>query len=299
MTAVTCDINGVAVELKNLDKVFWPEKGLVKANLLDYYAKAGSFLIPYLKNRPFTLKRYPDGIYGKHFYQKQCPDYAPEWLQTVKITRGHKSIDYCMVNKLADLLWLVNQGCIEMHTWLTSWERPNNPDLAVFDLDPAPGASWDDVLLVARLVKQALDTLNLQGYPKTSGATGLHIYIPIRPVYDYKTVQQFTGRVSHLIATACPEKATVERSVKNRQGKVYVDYLQNGPGKTMASVYSVRPVPAATVSMPVSWEEIESSSIQPGQFTMENVISQLADRDKLFQPCLEKKQSLTEALEDI
>jgi len=287
---------GCEINLKNLDKVFWPEKKLLKADLLDYYAKAGPFLIPYLKDRPFTLKRYPDGIYGKNFYQKECPGNAPDWLQTVRVTHGKKAINYCLVNKNADLLWLINQGCIELHTWLATHINPANPDFAVFDLDPAQGASWKDVLAIAKLVGELLKELRLKDYPKTSGASGLHIYIPIQPKYDYQTVQKFIKKSAELVVGVFPEKATMERSIEKRRGKVYLDYLQNGPGRTMASVYSVRPVPEASVSMPITWEEINETVIFPDTFTIENALTEISNRNSFFSSCLKNKQDLASAL---
>jgi len=287
---------GCEIDLKNLDKVFWPEKELLKADLLDYYAKAGSFLIPYLKDRPFTLKRYPDGIYGKNFYQKECPEYAPDWLQTVKVTHGKKAINYCLVNKTADLLWVINQGCIELHTWLATYINPAKPDFAVFDLDPAQGASWKDVLAIAKLVEEILKELRLNGYPKTSGGSGLHIYIPIQPKYDYQIIQTFIKKLAELVVGVFPEKATMERSIEKRHGKVYIDYLQNGAGRTMASVYSVRPVPEASVSMPVTWGEINEAMILPETFTMNNALAEISSRDAFFSNCLKNKQDLASVL---
>ncbi|WP_366921655.1 non-homologous end-joining DNA ligase [Metallumcola ferriviriculae] len=285
----TDDVN---VTLKNLEKKFWPNDNFSKGDLLNYYDKAGPFLLPYIKKRPFTMKRYPDGIDGKHFFQKDCPDYAPDWLGRVAMGKREKVIDYIIINKVADILWVVNQGCIDMHTWLASYTNPTKPDIAVFDLDPAEGSTWQDVLSMAKIIREALESIRLMGYPKTSGSKGLHIYIPIQPLYSYSQVQNFIRGLAEMIASAYPEKATTARNIKDRKNKVYIDYLQNGAGRTMASVFSVRPVPGATVSMPISWEEVEQRSIHPYQFTMTNVLDQIRERDTLFQGVLTKRQKL-------
>ncbi|GAW94333.1 non-homologous end-joining DNA ligase [Calderihabitans maritimus] len=298
MSRIKGKIGGYILELSNLDKVLWPDEGYTKAHLIEYYQKVSSYLLPHLEGRPLVLKRYPDGIAGKSFYQKECPDYAPRWIKTVPIpSRGkRKVINYCLCSDLQTLLWLANQACIEMHPWLGNYSRPDYPEVAVFDLDPQPPASFPDVLEVALLIRRALDSFNLIGYPKISGASGIHIYIPIEPRYNYAEVRRAIGFLCKLVAEACPEKVTLERNVSRRKGKVYLDYFQNARGKTIASVYSVRPLPGAPVSLPVTWEEIEERKVEVGRYHMKNVFSRLEKLGDLFAPVLTQKQSLEEVL---
>ncbi len=252
-------VNNRELLVSNLDKVYWPDDGLTKADLIEYYSGIAPYLLPHLHNRPFTLVRYPDGIAGKFFYQKEAPEHAPEWVKRVKVPvdGGEKQINFVLCNDLPTLIWLANLGCIELHAWASRLPSLENPDFAVFDLDPAEGSSFAEALEVALLIRGVLEEFGLKGYPKTSGSTGLHINVPIRPVHTWDEVKRAVEYVAKLLVKVYPQRCTVERVVAKRTGKIYLDYLQNGRSKTMAFVYSVRPHRNAPVSTPLAWQEVE------------------------------------------
>lgn len=284
-------VSGHEVKLTNLDKSLWPE-GLTKAHLVKYYWDMAPYLLPHLFNRPLVMKRYPDGLAGEPFYQKECPDYAPDWILRHPVEHSEKVVHYIICNDAATLVWLANQTCLEMHPWLARIENVGCPDLAVMDLDPSAEDSFQDVLEIALLVKEALSQFGLQSYPKTSGATGLHIFVPLVPIYAYKTVAQAMRYIAELIVNINPGKDTIERKVKQRQSKIYLDYLQNGRGKTMAFQYSLRPFPGAPVSTPLDWEEVKAQSITPASFTIHNIFARLKAKGDIYQDVLTKKQKL-------
>jgi bifunctional non-homologous end joining protein LigD len=292
----TLNVGGKTLELSNLDKLFWPEQGYTKGDLLKYYGRIAEWILPYIKNRPVVMKRYPDGIHGKNFYQKRCPEYAPKWMNTVDISNGKKILRYCVCSDAVSLLWLVNQGCIDIHTWLSQVTTLQNPDIMLIDLDPYPGVAFSQVIKVSLIIKVYLDQLNLVGFPKTSGATGLHIYIPIINNYSYEDVRKVAAFIADLVVSTHPDVATVERKVDLRKGKVYIDYLQNAYGKSIASVYSVRPYPLATVSTPLTWEELKNGKIHPHVFTIQNILVRLIQVGDLFKPVLEQPNELDKIL---
>lgn len=295
MPPIIRGLEGVDLQLTNLDKIYWPERNYTKADLIYYYYQVSTYLLPHLADRFLVMQRFPDGIYGESFYQKECPDYAPSWIQTQAVqspSSKRKIINYIVCNNLPTLLWLVNQGCIEMHPWLSKYTTMDYPEALIFDLDPNEDASFADVLDVALLINQVLSTLGLKSFPKTSGATGLHIYVPLQPRYTYKQVRDFAEKIALVVVEACPTLATIERSKAKRGSRVYIDYLQNVKGKTIASVFSVRPVPEATVSMPVTWNEIKDRTFSPHDFTLENVPELLKDGRPDFREVLEIKQPL-------
>ncbi|AQS59367.1 non-homologous end-joining DNA ligase [Desulforamulus ferrireducens] len=296
-TATEVLIEGKNIKLTNLNKLMWPE-GLTKAHLVKYYTDIAPYLLPYMKGRPLVMKRYPNGIQGEYFYQKECPTYAPAWLQTVSIPHGGKIVNYIMCEDTATLVWLANQGCIEMHAWLSQKHSIENPDLAIIDLDPGEAASFSDVMEVAMVVKKALDQLNIKGYPKTSGASGIHIFIPIKAVYTFREVTKAMGLIARLVTNALPHKATIERSLDKREAdKVYVDYLQNTRGKSMAWTYSLRPLPGAPVSTPLLWEEIEEQRVLPGHFNISTIFQRLKVFGDLHQSMLKNPQSISHILD--
>ncbi|CCO09455.1 non-homologous end-joining DNA ligase [Desulforamulus hydrothermalis] len=296
-TAVTeVTLEGKQLKLSNLSKLIWPE-GLTKAHLIKYYTDIAPFLLPHIKGRPLVMKRYPHGVSGEYFYHKECPDYAPEWMQTVSIRHSKKRVNYIVCHDTATLVWLANQGCIEMHAWLSRHPRVEYPDLAVIDLDPGRQAAFQDVLAVAEVVRQVLDYLGLLGFPKTSGAAGIHIFIPIRPVYTFREVTGAMEWLAGLVTRAVPDKATVTRALAAREPhKVYVDYLQNTRGKSMAWTYSLRPLPGAPVSTPVLWEEIEAGCIMPSDFTLNTVFCRLKELGDLHHDMFKQAQDLSQIL---
>jgi bifunctional non-homologous end joining protein LigD len=287
------------LRLRNLDKPFWPDEGITKGDLLAYYRDVAEVLVPHLRGRPFTMKRYPDGWQGGHFFQKQAPSHMPEWIRRVPFPASTregetKVIDYAIVDDELALLWMVNMGCIDMHAWSSREDKPERPDWVMFDLDPAEGATFEDVVTVAGLVKETLDLLELEGFPKTSGSRGIHILVPIARRHTFAEAREFASIVAGALARAHPGLVTTEWSRQKRRG-VLVDANQNGPGKTNASVYSVRPRAGAPVSAPVRWEEVEPG-LDLSTFTMGTVLDRVARDGDLFAGVLGGKQSLTKAL---
>jgi bifunctional non-homologous end joining protein LigD len=287
------------LRLRNLEKPFWPDEGIAKGDLLAYYRDVAEVLVPHLRGRPFTMKRYPDGWKGNHFFQKQAPSHMPEWIRRVPFPAStregeKKTIDYALVDDELALLWMVNMGCIDMHVWASREDRPERPDWVMFDLDPSEGATFEDVVTVAGLVKETLDLLELEGFPKTSGSRGIHILVPIARRHTFAEAREFASIVAGALARAHSGLVTTQWSKQKRRG-VLVDANQNGPGKTNASVYSVRPRAGAPVSTPLRWEEL-GPGLDLASFTMDAVLDRVAKDGDLFAGVLGGKQSLTKAL---
>jgi bifunctional non-homologous end joining protein LigD len=287
------------LRLSNLDKPFWPDEGITKGDLISYYRDVASVLVPHLRRRPFTMKRYPDGWQGKHFFQKQAPSHMPEWIertsQPASTREGEKKvIDYALVDDELALLWMVNMGCIDMHVWSSRVDKPERPDWVMFDLDPSEDATFEDVVTVAGLVRETLDLLELASCPKTSGSRGIHVLVPIARRHTFGDARDFASIVAGALARAHPGLVTTEWSRKKRRG-VLVDANQNRPGATNATVYSVRPRAGAYVSTPLRWDEVVPG-LDPSAFTMDAVLDRVARDGDLFAGVLEGKQSLTKAL---
>ncbi|KUO51468.1 MAG: hypothetical protein APF76_13980 [Desulfitibacter sp. BRH_c19] len=286
-------IEGKEVKLTNLEKLYWPELNLTKGDMINYYIKMGPYILPHLKNRPFSMKPYPDGIDGKSFYQKQCPKEAPDWLETFPINSSKKGyVDWCLINDLPSLIWIANRACIEMHTWFSRVPNLDKPDIAVLDIDPSGDTGFKESQIIAKLFKIIIDELKLTAIPKTSGATGIHIYIPIEPIYSFTQVREFLLKICRIVEEANPGLATTERNVKKRGSKVYLDAVQNASGKTIPAPYSLRPTPQATVSTPLLWKELEDDNLLPTKFTIENTISRLSQTGDLFRAVLNERQIL-------
>jgi bifunctional non-homologous end joining protein LigD len=290
---------GRELRLSNLDKPFWPEEGITKGDLIAYYRDVAAVLVPHLRGRPFTMKRYPDGWQGKNFFQKQSPSHMPDWIERKPFPAStregeEKVIDYALVNDELALLWMANMGCIDLHTWASRADRPDRPDWVMFDLDPSEGAGFEEVIEVAQLVKQALDLLDLESYPKTSGSRGIHVLVPIARRHAFSAVREFAGIVAGALARAHPGLVTTEWVKEKRRG-VLVDANQNGPGKTNAAVYSVRPRAGAPVSTPLRWDEVVPS-LDPTAFTMDSALDRISRDGDLFAGALGGKQFLTKAL---
>ena len=282
------------VRLGNIDKPFFPD-GETKGDLLQYYAAVAPVLLPHLEGRAIVMARFPDGAEGPSFYEKRAPAHRPEWLPTAPLWSSHagETIEFVTAPDTAALLWIVNMGAIEIHPWLSRAATPDIPDAAVFDLDPAEGADWEQVAAVAELIRVVLDRLGLAGYPKTSGATGLHVSVPLDPVHHYDRVRRFVEAVGRMVVAADPGLATMEWDIPKRSGKVFIDHNQNVAGKTIASVYSVRPRRAAPVSTPLLWEEVAGAD--PGAFTIATVWDRLARHGDLFAPVRRGGQTLERA----
>ena len=281
------------VRLTNLRKPFWPERGITKGDLLRYYAAISPALVPHIKSRAMVMKRYPHGAAGPFFFMKRTPSPRPGWLQTCPIE--HESgnvIDFPMIQELAALLWVVNLGCIDLNQWYARCDDVDRPDYFHFDLDPGPGAPFAQVLEAALLVRDALDALEMPSYPKTSGSKGIHVYVPIARGPAQKDVWTFTKALAMTLAERNPRILTAQyRVAKRPRGRVLVDYNQNAWGRTLASVYSVRPTPVASISTPVTWKEIEKG-LTSEQFTFDVVLKRIARLGDLFAPVLAGKLKL-------
>jgi bifunctional non-homologous end joining protein LigD len=286
------------LRLTNLDKVFWPAAGITKGDLLAYYEAVAPVLVPHLRKRPFTMRRYPDGAEGKVFFQKDAPSHMPDWIPTFTTevtTRGKpretRTIRMPVVNDELALLWMTNMGCIDMNAWYSRVDRPDRPDFVLFDLDPSADVGFRETVQVALLVKLALDQLGLRGYPKTSGSDGIHVLVPIEPRYTYAQTRDFSAVVADAIAQSHPSLATTKWVKAQRRG-VLIDANQNGQGKTIASAYSVRPGPGAPVSTPLLWDEV-NEKLDPLAFTMGVVLERVRRHGDLFRPVLDEPQRLS------
>ena len=277
----------------HLDKLFWPE-GLTKLDVIKYYLDMSPYLLPLLQDRPFVMKRYPDGIQGEHFYQKEAPSHAPPWVHTWPVYhRGSKkTVNYVLCNDAPTLAWLVHLGCLEIHAWLSRKDTLEYPDFAVVDLDPAEGTPFPQVIEVALLVHKLLKELGLKGYPKTSGSRGMHVFIPIYPRWTFREVTMAVKALAQMAVRSYPRGATLEHNVEKRRGKVYLDYLQNVRGRSMAFPYSLRALPGAPVSAPLSWEEVEAGGFEPLSFNYYNIKKRMATIGDLWSAILEAPQSL-------
>ena len=280
-------VGGRRVRLTNLPKVFWPESGLTKRDLLQYYADVATYLLPHLKDRAMVMKRYPNGAHGKCFFMKRAPEPRPEWIETCAIE--HKSenvIDFPMIQDLASLLWVVNLGCIDLNQWYARCDDVDRPDYLHFDLDPVPGATFGNVLEAALLVRDALVTLGMAPLVKTTGSKGMHLYVPIVRGPLQKDVWTFAKALAQTLAQSSPRLLTAEyRIAKRPAGRILVDYNQNAWGRTLASVYSPRPKPNATVSTPVTWEEVERG-LTIADFRIDNVPARVRKLGDLWKPLL-------------
>ncbi len=285
------------LHLTNLDKVYWPDTGYTKGDLIRYYYEVSKYILPYLKDRPLIMKRYPNGIEGGSFHQHDVNE-APRFVRTVSIDveEGHK-VDYIVGDNLATLLYMANLGAIERHPWHSRVADLEHPDWFVFDLDPT-NVEFDVICEVAWTTREILESLGLESYAKTSGSRGIHIYVPLKPVHDYEEVARFAERVAEMVVAAHPDVATVERSLKKRsRSNIYVDHMQNARGKSVVAPYSVRPKPGATVSAPVEWSEVQRKRIRTEDFTIKNMLRRIEQKSELFRPVLGKKQTLRRAAE--
>jgi bifunctional non-homologous end joining protein LigD len=291
------EADGRELRLSNLNKVYWPDDGITKGDLLAYYWNVADLLLPHLRDRPLTMYRMPDGLAGAPFYEKQVPAHAPDWLPTAAVPTEEDSrvVEFVLAQDRASLLYLVNLGCIEMHPLHSRAGSLDRPDYAFFDLDPFAPYTYEDVRTVARLVKVVLDGLGLRGYAKTSGATGMQVFVPLDGTHTHADAREFVDRVGRLVVRAYPEKATMAWPVADRAGKIFIDHQMNRQGANIASVYSLRPLPGAPVSTPLDWDELDDD-IEPGDFRIDNVWDRFAEGDR-FAPVLTDRQSLIPAME--
>ena len=278
-------VGGRAVQLTNLQKPFWPELGITKGDLLRYYAAVADVLLPHLRDRAMVMKRYPNGWNGPFFFMKRAPDHRPQWIRTCSI--AHKSasvIDFPVIDDLASLLWVVNLGCIDLNPWYSRCDDIDRPDFLHFDLDPTPEASFDRVRETALIVRDALRKLGMKPFAKTTGASGIHVYVAIQRGPLQKQVWTFAKAFAQALAQKHPRLITAEyRIAKRPPGHVLVDYNQNAWGKTLASAYSVRPQPMASVSAPVTWDEVEAGA-EVEDFRLDNMPARVQSVGDLWKP---------------
>ena len=285
----TVRVDGKEIRLTNLDKPFWPELGVTKGDLIQYYADVAPLLLPHIRGRAMVMKRYPHGAAGDYFFMKRAPSPRPGWIRTCRITHDSGNvIDFPMIDDVPALLWVINLGCIDLNQWYATCDDVDRPDYLHFDLDPG-SATWAQVLESARVVHDALETLGMPSYPKTTGSKGIHVYVPIVRGPVQKEVWTFAKALAQELASRHRALMTSEYRVASRpKGRVLIDYNQNAWGRTLASVYSVRPHPRACVSTPVTWKEIDAG-VRVEDFRMDNVRTRFAKVGDLYKPLLLKK----------
>ena len=276
------------VQLTNLDKLFWPELEITKGDLIQYYADVAPLLLPHIQDRAMVMKRYPHGAAGEFFFMKRAPSPRPAWIRTCRIDHDSGNvIDFPVIDDLPSLLWVINLGCIDLNQWYATCDDVDRPDYLHFDLDPG-SATWQQVLESARVVHAALTTLKIKAYAKTTGSKGIHVYVPIVRGPIQKDVWTFAKALAQELASRHPKLMTSEYKVANRpKGRVLVDYNQNAWGRTLASVYSVRPHPRACVSTPITWEEVDRG-VTIEDFRLDNVRERFKKTGDLFKPLLLK-----------
>jgi len=296
--AVEVEVGRRQLRLSNLDKVFYPATGFTKGQVIDYYTRIAPMVLPHLRDRPLTLKRYPDGVEGPHFYEKQCPSHAPDWVKTVAVPAGGKVIDFCLANDLPTLVWLANLADLELHTSLSKARNLERPTMMVFDLDPGPPAGLLECARVALWLRETLGELGLESFPKTSGSKGIQLYVPLNRAVTYDQTKPFSHALARLAERLHPDLVVSKQKKELRKGKVLVDWSQNDDFKTTACVYSLRARERPTVSTPVTWDELEEAheSERPERlvFDAEDVLARAEEHGDLFKPVLELKQSLPE-----
>ena len=284
------DIGGRLVKLTNLDKLFWPKLGVTKRDLIQYYINVASALLPHLADRAMVMKRYPNGAAGEFFFMKRAPSPRPDWIELCSIEHSSGNIiDFPMIQNLPSLMWVINLGCIDLNQWYARCDDVDLPDYLHFDLDPVPGASFQKVIEAALFLKTALDSLRIPSYAKTTGSKGIHIYVPIQRGPTQKQVWGFAKEFAHAVASEAPQLLTAVYQVSKRpKGRVLVDYNQNAWGRTLASVYSVRPSQQPTVSTPVQWKELERGVVME-DFRIDSVPTRVRKLGDLWKPLLAKR----------
>lgn len=283
----------------NLSKVFWPKEGYTKRDMINYYYQVAPYMLPYMKDRPQTLNRHPHGINGQSFYQKDVKGKAPEWIGTFPYFshREQKEKEFLVCTSEESLLYIASLGCIEMNPWSSTTKNPDNPDWCIIDLDPDEN-SFDQVIQAARITKEVLDAIEIPSYCKTSGSSGLHIYIPLGAKYTYHDSKEFARRIAKIVHAELPQFTSIERKTAHRGGNMYIDFLQNRPQATVAAPYSLRPKPGATVSAPLHWEEVKKG-LRLSDFTLRNMPARLKKEGDLFKGVLGKGINMEKAIRKI
>ena len=283
----------------NLSKIFWPEEGLTKRDMMNYYYQVAPYMLPYMKDRPQTLNRHPHGIKGQSFYQKDVKGKAPSWIETFPYFSHHdqKEKEFLVCTNEESLLYIASLGCIEMNPWSSTAKTPDNPDWCIIDLDPDKN-SFNQVIQAARVTKEVLDAIEIPSYCKTSGSTGLHIYIPLGAKYSYEDSKKFGRRIAKVVHAELPQFTSIERKTADRNGNMYIDFLQNRPQATVATAYSLRPKPGAPVSTPLHWEEVKKG-LKITDFNLCNIPQRLKKEGDLFKEVLGKGINMQKAIRKI
>ena len=290
-------IDKKTIPVTNLDKIYFPQEKITKGDVIAYYHSIAAYILPHLKNRPMSLKRNPNGIHGESFFHKNAGDKAPSWVKTFESfsESSNRTIEYVLCNDLATLIYLANLGCIEMNPWNSTYQKPDHPTWLVIDLDPSDGNTFDQVIETALAVKEVTDKAGIDCYCKTSGASGLHIYLPLGNRYDYDVVKNFAEMLAIATHELVPDFTSVERNLKKRGEKIYVDFLQNRRNQTLASAYSLRPVEAGSISTPLEWKEVKKG-LHPSQFTIFHIEERLSTTGDLFANVLTGKNDIKKAM---
>jgi len=293
-------INGKELKFTNMDKIYWPKEKFTKGEMINYYNDVSTYILPYLKDRPQSLNRFPDGINGFNFYQKDVTGKVADWVEKYpyKADGDDTPKNYMLCNDKASLLYMANMGAIEMNPWSSTVKKPDHPSYCILDIDPDKSNSFDQVIEVALVIKDILEELKVKSYCKTSGSTGIHIYIPLGQKYTYDQSQMLANWVAQKAQETLPDFTSVERMTKKRKGKIYIDYLQNRPGATLAAPYSLRPKPGATVSMPLEWEEVKKG-LKMADFTIENAQERIKSKGDIFKPVLGKGIDLKKVIKQL
>ena len=293
---VEVEIDGRRLSLSNLGKVLYPDAGFTKGQVIDYYTRIAPVLLPHLKGRALTLKRYPDGVDGQFFYEKKCPSHRPEWVSTVTVPlrRDGRTVDFCVCDDLPTLVWAANLADLELHPSLArAVDDVSRPTVLAFDLDPGPPATIEECARVALELREVLRALGLESFPKTSGSKGMQVYVPLNADVTYKRTKPFAHALAQLLEKRLPELVVSDMKKELRGGKVLVDWSQNDEHKTTVAVYSLRAKARPTVSTPLRWDEVESATPELA-FTSDEVLARVAEHGDLFAPVLELEQELPE-----
>jgi bifunctional non-homologous end joining protein LigD len=289
-------IKGHELSFTNLNKVYWPESKITKRDMLNYYYQVASYIMPYLADRPQSMNRYPNGITGHSFYQKDITGKAPDWIKQFPYTTGEgEDKNFLVPQDESDLLYMANLGAIEMNPWNSTIKKPDHPDWCMIDLDPDKGNTFEQVIQTAITVRQVLKELSVESYPKTSGSTGIHVYVPLGAKYSYDQCQLFGRIVATEVNERLPKFTSIERMTAKRKGKIYIDFLQNRPKATLAAPYSLRPKPGATVSMPLDWSEVKKG-LKMKDYTIRNAMDRITKVGDIFKPVLGKGIDLKKLL---
>jgi bifunctional non-homologous end joining protein LigD len=300
MTVETLRLNSRQIDLSNQNKLYFPESGITKGDVVNYYRRIADWMLPHVAGRPLTMQRFPNGIEGQGFYQKDAPDYFPDWIKRQDLEKSGGTVSHVVCDDQATLVYLANQGCITPHLWLSKMDQPRHPDRMIFDLDPS-GTEIEEVRFAARSMRELLQELGLESYLMTTGSKGFHVVVPLRPELDFDEVRTFARDAASLLAGREPRRFTVEQRKAERRGRVFLDYFRNGYAQTAVAPYAVRAIEGAPVATPVGWREL-NRKLTPGKYHLGNLFRRLAQKHDPWESIAKRPQSLAGArrkLEDL